>query len=135
MCEGSHYKPPSMQEETFMFNDLSLETLGDVALITGQSPSWKGPNSVFRKPMLTQTGQGYFRKVFMTKYYLSDKKRHFWGCKVLYYYSQTPVAKPEFQHYSCDKSFLKKSEQPQELKLNLVFSSSAAAKKRVETRL
>lgn len=79
MCEGSHYKPPSMQEETFMFNDLSLETLGDVALITGQSPSWKGPNSVFRKPMLTQTVQGYFRKVFMTKYYLSDKKKAFLG--------------------------------------------------------
>lgn len=56
MCEGSHYKPQSMQVETFMLNDLSLETLGDVALITGQSPSWKRPNSVFRKPMLNGPG-------------------------------------------------------------------------------
>lgn len=35
MCEGSHYKPQCMQVEPFMSNDLSLETLGDVFLITG----------------------------------------------------------------------------------------------------
>lgn len=35
MCEGSHYKPQYIQMESFMSNNLSLETLGAVAWITG----------------------------------------------------------------------------------------------------
>lgn len=41
MCEGSHYKPQYVQVESFMSNNLLLETLGDVALITGRCSSWK----------------------------------------------------------------------------------------------